>query len=105
MILEVYRKLKLQSNQFISLINKYSRSGKNGNQRKQFMKLVVRPIRATETGPRGGEGRGFNPTCIHSYELDKLLQSCCNHNMVIWVKVFKNGPRKICVRQLLKNLK
>ena len=69
------------------------------------MKLVVRAIRASETGPSGGEGRGFNPTCIHSYGLDKLLQSCCNHNMVIWVKVFKNGPRKICVRQPLKNLK
>ena len=23
----------------------------------------------------------------------------------IWVKVFKNGPRKICGRQSLKNLK
>ena len=28
-----------------------------------------------------------------------------HHNGIIWDKVFKNGPSKICGRQPLKNLK
>ena len=34
-----------------------------------------------------------------------MMRTSCNHPGRKWVKVFKNGPSKICRRQPLKNLK
>ena len=39
--------------------------------------------------------------CLLSTHLPFLIENC----MIIWVKVFKNGPSKTCGRQPLKNMK
>ena len=50
----------------------------------------------------------WNFKCLRKYEASNLASEVTDNGQLlylIWNKVFKNGPSKICGRQPLKNLK
>ena len=56
-------------------------------------------------GPEKGVGNIFALISTSKQLLQKVMQHSLGNSKDVWVKVFKNGPSKVCGRQPWKNLK